>query len=601
MSNLSTEFFLKRDPFFNRNTIFGYFDFNESGVSGSSQLSGAKWSSQSLNLKINNTSDFWQYSGLGFLNGQNFCKINNLNSNNVAFILNYEIENFSGQNNIFISSFGKSNQNYSGVNFGISPFGFPYIEYYDKAYGPITFCHNIKAPKTGIFYCEISPINYSIGCYNSVTKNIDKSIIQFSNFNTAYSNNYTLGSGINFEGEKNILKAKISDIFIYDLSIFNKQYYEECFVSGISIELIDQVINGVISGTTGIIDSEIFELTECYIQKQATGVFVPLIQNPTYFASHQEFLDFNIEEYNKFTQLEIGNITGSGFSFQTIDVNICKTLTGINTYEYESGYVIEYKIINKIIGNTDYKYLTNYINYVFLNSDIDSQDKLIILGSSVYNNNLGFNNFVFENDTNRLALNSLNINNFSGYYYNGQLQIKEQSYNQVVSGGNIYFYPTKDYFTSGKYIYTNNPFFELSSSYNLIDYWPDQVYITTGNISSGSFVNNINFNNRLCFLNGQLMTSGIDYKNANQIMIDIPSGYNVISTQNLNNNPFKIKTILNDSGRLFDVNSIARETSAVWLNGIRLMNKNDYIELEEDIYASNSFYVKNGGNLLFQI
>lgn len=600
MSNTTTEFFLKKDPYFNSNMVYGYFDFNESGVSGKSILSGSSWSSQMTNLEINNVTNFWQYSGLGFLDGQNFCKIKNLNSNNAAFILTYEIENFSGQNNVFISSFGKSNQNYSGVNFGISPFGFPYIEYYDKVYGPITFCHNVKAPKTGIFYCEISPINYAVGCYNSVTKNIEKSILQFSTLYPNYSDNYLLGSGTNFENEKNILNGKISDIFIYDLSIFDREYYEESFISGVSLNLADQVIIGTISGTTGIINSEIFELTECYVQKQNTGVFAPMIENPIYFVSYQQFLDFNTEIYNKFTQLENGNITGYKFSFQTVDVNVCKSVTGVNTYEYESGYIINYKIINKVIGNTDYKYLTNYINYIFLNSSIDIYDKLFILGGSKYNSDIGFSRFTFENGTNRFDTNFTDVSRFSGYYYNGQLQIKDQEYNTIISGGNTYYYPSKDYFSSGKYIYTNNPSFELSSSYILVDSWPDQPYIIVGNIASGSIINGISLNNKLCFLNGQLLTSGIDYQN-NQILINIPSGYNIISTQDLNNKDFKIKTIINSSGRLFNVNSIARQTSSVWLNGVRLMNNNDYIELEDDIYSSNLLYIKNQGNVLFQI
>jgi hypothetical protein len=600
MSNQSTEFFLKKDPYFNSNTVYGYFDFNQSGASGSSVFSGANWSSKSTSLVINSPSNFWQYSGLGFLNEQNFCRIKNLDAQSAAFILTYEMESFSGQNNIFISSFGKSNENYSGVNFGISPFGFPYIEYYDNIYGPITVCHNSKAPKTGIFYCEISPINYAVGTYNPVNKSINKSIAQFSNINATYSNNYILGSGSNFENSKNSLNAKISDIFIYDLSVFNNRFYEESFVSGTAIDLTDQVITGVISGTTGIIESEIVELTECYIQKQTTGVFVPIIENATYFASFQEFLDFNTEKYNKFSQLESGNITGSGFSLQSIDVNVCKTVTGINTYQYESGYVIQYKIVNKIASNINYKYLTDYINYIFLNSDIDNSDKLFIIGANNYNDNIGFSKFIFENNINRFDTNFTNTNALSGYYYNGQLQIKDQTYSTIISGGDIYYYPSKDYFSSGKYIYTNNPSFELSSSYILIDSWPDQAYVITGNIASGSVINGISLNNKLCFLNGQLLTSGIDYQN-NQILINIPSGYNIISTQDLANKDFKIKTIINSSGRLFNVNSIARQTSSVWLNGIRLMNNNDYIELEEDIYSSDLLYIKNQGNILFQI
>lgn len=599
MSSQSTEFFLKKDPYFNSNMVYGYFDFNQSGVSGSSIFSGADWTSRSISLKINNPSNFWQYSGLGFLNSENFCKIQNINSQNIAFLLTYEIENFSGKNNIFISSFGNSNQNYSGVNFGISPFGFPYIEYYDKIYGPITMCHNYKAPKTGIFYCEISPINYAVGVYDPVNKNINKSITQFSNINAEYSNNYILGSGLNFENSKNYLNAKISDIFIYDMSIFNNKFYEDAFISGISVNLTDQITIGTISGTTGIIDSEIVELTECYIQKQTTGIFVPIITSGRYFASFQEFLDFNTEKYNKFTQYG-QNTADSGFLFQSINVNVCKTVTGINTYQYESGYVIQYKIINKISSDIDYKYLTDYIDYIFLNSDIDKNDKLFILGASNYNGNIGFSNFIFENGNKRFDTNFTSANNLSGYYYNGQLQIKDQSYSTAISGGNIYYYPSKDYFSSGKYIYTNNPAFELSSSYILIDAWPDQKYIITGNVSSGSVISDINLNNKLCFLNGQLLTSGIDYKN-NQMLINIPSGYNIISTNDLANKDFKIKTIINSSGKLFNVNNIARQTSSVWLNGVRLMNNNDYIELGEDIYYSNVLYIKNQGNILFQI
>lgn len=600
MSNKSTQFFLEKDPFFNKNTAFAYFDFNESGVSGKSILSGSAWSAQSLNLEIANPNNFWKYSGVGFLD-KDFAKIRNLNSQNVAFLMTYEIESFTGQNNVFISSFGKTNSTYSGVNFGISPFGFPYIEYYDNIIGPITYCHNAKAPKTGIFYCEISPINYSVGCYSSINKSINKSTVQFGDVNNNYSNNYTLGSGINFENSKNLLKAKISDIFIYDLSVFNKSYYEQSFISGSVIDLQDQILTGLISGTTGIIDSEIIELVRCYVRQETTGSFVQLTDESTYFASHIELNDFNNEIYNEFLQ-GVSNNGISGFTPQTINVNVCQTLTGIRNFEFESGYVLEYTIINKLPIASNYKYITEYVDYIFLNNSIDNSDRLFILGSNLYDDNIGYSNAIFENNTNRLKPTlSNNLQNVSGYYYNGQLQIKEQSYNPIVSSGQIFYNPTRDYFTTGAYIYTNRISSELSTSNILIDSWPNQEYIVTGNISSGSNINNINFSNKLCFLNGQLLASGMDYQLPNKILRNIPSGYNIISTQNIANKNFKIKYVLNDSGRLFNVNSIAKNTSSVWLNGVRYTNNIDYIELEDEFLASSLFYIKNGGNILFEI
>lgn len=600
MSNKVTEFFLKKNPYFTNDEVIGYFDFTFSGNSGNSLVESADWCQGSTNIEILNVDKFWQYSGLGYFNAESSAIVKNLNSNNFVCIFGYDLKDTSN-NNIFLSSVEKNNNIYSGINFGINGAGWPFIEYYDELLGPVSFCHNEKSSKTGIFYLEIAPTYASVGVYNQKINSISKSYLEYNNIDQIYSNNFKIGSGIDFNDSPVLFDGKISEMIIFDGSVFNKEFIEKSFISGLSIELIDQEITGIISGQTGSINGDIIELNKCFIYTQNSGVYVDIYESGEFFATFQDFLDFNNELYYEFTQ-QSSVVTGSGFINTGVQSYICETITGINFYEFESGYIFEYKIINKIPNHINFKYLNTNISSIYLINSIDSNDMLFVLGDKKPNELIGNNNYLPEQDSNKIYFNFINLEfDISGLYLNGQLQTYGENYSTNIISGTKTYTPEKDYFSSGNLLYTSYNYNDLENSLISADLWSKQSHIITGNISSGTILSSINTNEKLVFLNGQLLNSGRDYSGS-KILLDIPSGYNVLSFIDISNKDFIQYKFDNIGGNLFEVPSISKETSMVWLNGIRLEREKDYIEMaSNDLDNFNNLFECNGNHLLINI
>jgi hypothetical protein len=600
MPNKITEFFLKKNPYFTNDEVVGYFDFTFSGNSGSNTVQSADWCPSTVNIEIINTNKFWQYSGLGYFSTDSCGVIKNLNSNNFMCIFGYDLNDISN-NNIFLSSAGENNNIYSGINFGINGAGWPYVEYYDELLGPVSLCHNEKASKTGIFYLEIAPTYTAVGIYNQKINRISKSYLEYNNAEQIYSNNFKLGSGIDFDKSPVIFNGKISEIIICDGAVFNKEFIEKSFISGLSIELVDQVTTGIISGQTGIINGDIIELNKCLISTQSSGVYVNTYESGQFFATFQDFLDFNNELYYEFSQ-QSSFITGSGFVNTGIALYTCETITGMNFYEFESGYIFEYKITNKIPNHVNFKYLNSNINSIYLRNKIDKHDTLFILGDKNPNELIGNNNYILEKDSSNIYFNFINLQfDISGLYLNGQIQTYDKNYSiDVISGIKIYT-PEKDYFTSGNLLYTNYNYNDLEASIISADLWSHQSYITTGGIASGTVLPSINTSKKLVFLNGQLLNSGVEYSGS-KILFNIPSGYNVMSFIDISNKDYVQYKFTNTSGNLFEAPNISKQTSMVWLNGIRLQKEEDYIEMaSNDLESFNNLFISNGNHLLISI
>jgi hypothetical protein len=275
----------------------------------------------------------------------------------------------------------------------------------------------------------------------------------------------------------------------------------------------------------------------------------------------------------------------------------CFTTTGSNYYSYNSGYTINYSI-KTILPFLKYpELITDYVNSIYLDQPIDENDTLSTYSLEYVNDRLNYNNILYDIFSKNYSIaGSINTNNFSGLYYNGQLQTISDNYTQKFENGTIVYLPNKDFFVSGSVIY-GNKFYEIG---NLsFDLWPTFDFVITGSINSGSQLPGFSFSNQMVFLNGQKLLSGIDYGANNKILFDIPSGYNVISiTKNKPN--FKEQNFLNHNGQVFNLGLFTKNNSSVWVNGIKLKLNSDYYEFIDNIYVNNNTYINKNGQLIYK-
>ena len=106
--------------------------------------------------------------------------------------------------------------------------------------------------------------------------------------------------------------------------------------------------------------------------------------------------------------------------------------------------------------------------------------------------------------------------------------------------------------------------------------------ITLTGITSGQNLNGESFENSLIFLNGQLLSSGIDYSLPNKFLLNVESGDNIIFIKTLdyfNKKPYYYNNYLNNNSLIYLNDNFIENSSVVWLNGVRVIKDIDYIEI----------------------
>lgn len=593
MASSAMQYFFEKNDSLTKDQILGYFDFARSGLSGLTSINSESWTNASCILDVINSENFWQSTGFANFNKQNYAKLNFLSGSSFSFIFAYKLNDKS--DNIFVA-----NSNFiSGINFGINYAGYPYLEYYHKLYGPITICHTSKANKTGIIHFSIEDgASASIGLFDSESNSFKK-ILNPIDINVKKSNDYYIGGSPNLDSGR-FLSANISELFIYNPDYINSAFFENEFVSGIVCSVNSETITGIVTGQTGVLNGDIIEIKQC--SAMTSGLLSEIILstgNGEYFATHESFIDFNDEIFNKFIQKYL---TGyfSGYSGSQIEFLNCSSIfTGKNIYEYDSGYSIEYSITNKFANLARPEYLYNFYNSISLFFDIDDKNILSIYGYSGSYHKINFDQLYYINADGSYGYDNIFGENFSGLYYNGQLQTKSAEYLENIQSGNINFIPQKDYFISGNKIYSNLFYGKNDSNSIFIDFWPHSNFIITGGIISGQALSSVDFNNSLVYLNGQLLTSGQDYIAPNLILRNIDTGYNIIAWQE-NTLNFQFSIIKNISGSTFSLPfDFNKKTSMVWLNGQRLSLDRDYFEIKKD--GQIDILTQNTGVIIYNL
>lgn len=586
------KYFFENSDILSTGQIVAYFDFNNTGITGLANMPSESWTNNSSQLQLINSGQFWGQSGFANFNKQNYGKLNFTNNSSLSFLFPYQL--IQNSDNVFVSNY----DNVSGVNFGINHAKYPYLEYNHKIYGPITVCYNYQVSDTGIINFSINDSNnVSIGIFNIENNSFEKFIQSLDINNVQKSNIYYIGGNPNLSTGR-FLSAKIPEIFIYNPDYLSSEISESDFVSGLVCSVTKNIITGLISGQTGILYGDVIEVKECSIE--ISGILSDIVLSTgsgEYFATYTSFVDFNNEAFNKFTQ-EI--LTGYYYGYSTGQssyLNCSNTITGKNIFEYESGYVFEYSLINNLININKPEYLYNLYRKIYLSFNIDKSDILTVYGYSGYDPRINFTNLFYNNGDSSYGYTSALGQDFSGFYYNGQLQKKSTGYTELIQDGLVEYVPNDDYFISGDQIFSNKNYGKIEENNSIIDFWPHSYSIITGQIASGGSINNLNFNNSLVYLNGQLLNSGIDYSGVNKILINISSGYNVITTQqNILN--FYQKIITGISGFEFVVPfNFNKNMSLVWLNGQRLYLNKDYFEFK--LAQVSPIITENSGVIIY--
>lgn len=588
----SMKYFFDSSDTLSTGQIIAHFDFSNTGINNLINIPSESWTNNGNSLELLSSGDFWSISGFANFNKQNYAKLNLNNESSLSLIFAYEL---SGDgDNIFVA-----NSDYiSGINFGINSAKYPYLEYYHKIYGPVTVCYNYQVNDIGIVNFSINDANnILIGVFDlennsfvNIVEHIDVNYVQKSNL-------YYIGGSPSINTGR-FLSAKIPEIFIYNPDYASSDLSQNQFISGIVCSIIKNTVTGIVSGQTGVLYGDVIEVRECSILVSGTLTDIVLSTGSgEYFATHSSFLDFNDEIFNEFTQ-EIMTGYFSGYSTGEISYLSCpNTITGRNIFEYESGYILEYSLINNSILLSRPQYLYNYHNKISLPFPIDSNDILTVYAYSGYDPKINFLNIYYNNSDNSYGYDNALGENFSGLYYNGQLQERSSGYLEIINNGSIKYEPLKDYFISGNRILSNENYGRIEDNSLVIDFWPYSNSIITGNINSGQLILSVNFNNSLVYLNGQLLNSGIDYSGVNKILRNIDSGYNIITTQpNILN--FDQKIITGVSGYEFILPfNFNKNMSLVWLNGQRLTVNKDYFEFK--MVKNSSILTENSGVIIY--
>ena len=589
------EYFFNKNDSLSVDQVVGYFDFAGSGVSGLINIPSENWTNSNVGLQLLSSGGFWNYSGFANFNKQNYAKLTYVSGNSLSFIFTYKLKNDTSDN-VFIA-----NSDYiSGVNFGINYAGYPYLEYYHKLYGPVIICHTSRANTTGVVNFSIDESNLvSVGLFDAESSSFQKILNSFDTADVKKSNEYYIGGSPNLETGR-FLSADISEIFIYNPNYINSNIFENEFLSVMTYSIASSTVTGIISGQTGVLNGDIIKINQC--SAQISGVLTGVVLatgSGEYFATHDSFLDFNNEVFNNFVQ-KIYTGYFSGYSTGEFSFLVCSdTITGKNTLEFESGYLIQYSITNTSASLTKPEYIYDYHNQISLLFNLDKSDILSIYGYSGLSSEINFFNIYYINADNSYGYDSEIGENFSGLYYNGQLQTRSSEYLEIIQSGNIAYEPSRDYLISGNKIFSNSKYGKIEENNSLIDFWPNSAIVITGKLNSGEQIFGINFSNSLVYFNGQLLNSGIDYSGQNTILRNIDSGYNILTLQEnylgLQNN-----TVVNSSGSVFSVPfNFNKKMSLVWLNGQRLHIDRDYVEFKKG--SKTDIITQNTGVIIYNL
>ena len=498
-------------------------------------------------------SRFYDHPGSGHFDSRMSGNLSIAGALNVPDWTLFMLYERTGQNaHTLISTLQNANGTPSGFAVGINEANKLYMEYYNNVDGLQTVTFSGIIPSKNII---------------SVAKN--NSIIRLSYFDPnaevllsqtfdVFQNNFvdsslwTIGSG---RGTGTFRRP-----------VFEGYVDEVILISGVLIEDFQRVLcSGFYASRNADTSSVVTICSESTILSgvitgAASGIagFQPFVQS--------EFIDICGEIHRIYGYSGLSGII-SGTAFIPIIVSGCQQVTGV----VDNGFTIHSGLLSSL-GMEGLAVLWN----------IDAEDSIFSSVIDEQLHNTGRNRVAqFDLANGKFFLDSTYTSDEFLMYFNGQLTLFS-GYTAYQSGYNLLFHLTGDYITSGLRIESNSRFEIVDTIIYDVGSGLSQAAFYT-NIASGSSFAGMSFGDSLVFLNGQLLTSGVQYS-GNQMLVSL-SGLSLLSI------------VERDFARYFEAqptgyintDKFLRNSSQIWMNGIRLQLGYDYVEIGDTDMLSGRY------------
>ena len=536
--------------------IVSYFDFN---VNSGNIITNPSWVTSGINGYLNNTSNFYLYSGSGNFNGSQYIKISgNVDTEEWSSLICYDKQNSETQ--ILFSSLQGSSP--SGFVVGVNQSNKLFMEYWNSVEGIQSIVFPTILGDKNIVGITKTDAQISFNYFNPNNKILTStSVVPYGN-NFIDSNQFYLGG------------SPVLPYFYSGVSNFSGQIDEFFLTSG---SLLYEYINLLCSGLYSTRNTGTEISTSCIDISYVTGI---LQITGSGITGYQSIISNSITGacdtilYFYTNSGVSGELSGYVYSLYT-GVS-CATFTGT----YDSGYFVDSGFLNTL-GMNDITFLYNTDIY----DNIIYKGKTGVLQDTVKNITPLFD-LVQQNYYSATSYSG----NFFNLFYNGQLQGDLGGYSYP-NGYGIAYSISGDYLLTGSDIIDSGFYRTFGGKifYDVI--YNSRSYLITGAVSSGSSVG-INFSNKNVFYNGILMMSGTDYT-GNSFIFNIPSGYNLLTFTNVELDVLSNTGI--GTGQYSFGTKYLRDTSQVWVNGVRQYLNLDYLESSRFDLLSGDFQNYSGG------
>jgi hypothetical protein len=575
------------------------------------------WAGNSCTGVLNQNINFYNFSGSGFFDGNNYMFLSgrNINLENSLVFLSYQKQREGSE--ILLSSFeGNEITSYSGFTLGVNSANKLYLSYWNNVEGYFNFTfQNILSDKNLIFLYKDGPI-LSIGKYNN--NNFDFEIESFDIFENVFieSNKFYLGGhpSRNIFNQKDLNFSGVIDKFfiinsnnIYNMKselafglYSNFSYIEEniaqiCFPTGYfsgsgflysgtletylsGYEIITTGITGyqfissgtTYSGLTGYESISIgFYTDNCGVSKEL------FIQNP---------LSGLIVIDNSFNQGLTGLISTTGY----LEIINSGLLSGTEMIWVSGQSCNDIVSLVPSSNMVDLNYLSS-LSYkeISLLSDVKNEDIIEIYSEPYQNTTLVYNKNLFYNSLNDTFFAEEPVSKDILLFANGQSLINN-GFELITNGYEIIKIANTDHFITGLDI-------EVNKNYNFEDFlFYDYLSGNSwGFENTGSIVNlpeNIG-SNYWVFKNGQKLIFTRDYS-----LINGGNSLSLFQTNADEVNKILLKiipdTLIKVTGNLNSLNinnKFNHQSSQVYYNGLKQKINNNYIENSHFDLISGNF------------
>ena len=618
------------------------YDFTQDPVSNNQKLLPTSWSSGCYTGLVNgNLANFSNVSGSGFLNGFNSIDISgSIPSDNFSFLFCYE-KLRTGSEILLSSATGSSFSQRSGLTLGVNDVNRLYLEYWNPIDGNFSMTYPGNISNKNIVFLNKSYNNFNLGVFDTTSSKLITESVSLVNGAYSHSNKFRIGN--KFDSNSWSVGSGFSGFFddFYCLNETLPQDYFSVFCSGFYSTLTTGEISGTVQscqyvstlsgsginiGTgitgyetnityiTGYVPTGCFNSGYSYLvgtgitgyyekymgsPEDACGINTPIyIRTPLTGQIYASGVTLKCNGSGEIITPIYNNRELTGFLTGEVFVEVLSGIcSGVTKYypgyiAVDSGFIsslgfdsiYSFKTPENIISNESFLYTGFVDSNINLKPSYDSSvfDYIIPASKSGTLTNLFFNNgqLLFEDGWSSYQQGYNTLYNITGNIFLDGNIIRSNGYND----------------TNDSLIYDH---FLFNSGISLLE----SIYMKTGYASgiavtgfTGAYVPRAN----MYFLNGLKLLSGLDYSDQTSLNFKFNIPESSVLTRVSNSYISSGLVYLTGINNLIKLNTgkFLKNTSQVYLNGLRQYPNEDYIEYSSLNLLSGN-YVEGYNSLLY--